>query len=117
MAQVRFQIGDVAGARHALFLTPLALDDDERREVRTVLGPSADGFDFRVTSRGELGWQEHARGWIGPLTPAEPRRCVRTCTAVRDRGDGRAARARDAARTPDRARRRGRPRHPGARRV
>ncbi|MCP4658786.1 MAG: amino acid adenylation domain-containing protein, partial [bacterium] len=64
--------------REILFLSPLAMSAGERREVRTILEASGDGFDFRVTSRlpggDEEQWLDHARGRIAPLPPAEPRR-------------------------------------------
>ncbi|MCP4660727.1 MAG: SDR family NAD(P)-dependent oxidoreductase, partial [bacterium] len=55
-----------AELRDVLFLHPLALDDDQSREVRVVLEPDGDDFDFRVTSRVEGRWEEHARGRVGP---------------------------------------------------
>jgi acyl transferase domain-containing protein/NADPH:quinone reductase-like Zn-dependent oxidoreductase len=51
--------------REVYFLTPLVVEDDETREVRTVLRRRVDGFDFVVASRVHADrdeWKEHARG-------------------------------------------------------
>ncbi|MCP4659193.1 MAG: acyl transferase, partial [bacterium] len=55
-----------AELRDVVFLSPLALDEDQSRELRVVLEPDGDGFDFRVVSRVEGRWEEHARGRVGP---------------------------------------------------
>jgi acyl transferase domain-containing protein/NAD(P)-dependent dehydrogenase (short-subunit alcohol dehydrogenase family)/acyl carrier protein/2-polyprenyl-3-methyl-5-hydroxy-6-metoxy-1,4-benzoquinol methylase len=54
--------------RNVYFLTPLAIADDEEREVRTILRQQKNGYEFFVVSRrrpdGDL-WLEHARGEVG----------------------------------------------------
>ena len=64
--------------RDAFFLAPLALRDDEKREVRTIVEKDGDEFSFRVVSRpsaGENGaaaeWQTFSIGKIG-YVDAEP---------------------------------------------
>ncbi len=57
----------------AYFLTPLIVEGDEVREVRTVLKKQRDACEFSVMSRtgtGGNGWQEHARGKIVALEAA-----------------------------------------------
>ncbi|MCP4571489.1 MAG: SDR family NAD(P)-dependent oxidoreductase, partial [bacterium] len=67
-----------------LFMIPLAMNDDEEREVRTVLEPSGEGigegfgegYGFRVMSLlpgSEEQWVEHVRGRAAPRVAAEPR--------------------------------------------
>ncbi|MCP4662738.1 MAG: SDR family NAD(P)-dependent oxidoreductase, partial [bacterium] len=65
-----------AELRDVLFLMPLAMNEDERREVRTILEKDGDGFEFRVVSRfpnASEEWLEHARGRVAAL-PAAPAR-------------------------------------------
>ena len=53
--------------REVYFLTPLAVEADEEKEVRTLLKKQGDKFEFSIISQsnsGEDNWQEHARGEI-----------------------------------------------------
>lgn len=65
--------------RDAFFLAPLALRDDEKREVRTIVEKDGDEFSFRVVSRpsvaenGEAAeWQTFSIGKIGYVDPGPP---------------------------------------------
>ena len=71
--------------REAVFLSPLALSEGERREVLTVL----EGGGFRVISRrGEEPWQEHARGRINVAEEgAEERRNIASLLARCNAGE------------------------------
>jgi acyl transferase domain-containing protein/NADPH:quinone reductase-like Zn-dependent oxidoreductase len=57
------------------FLLPLVVEDQETKEVRTVLKRRDAGFEFVVVSRVEADvdeWHEHARGEIAFLTMEPP---------------------------------------------
>ncbi len=66
--QERVEITDV------YFLTPLAVGEDEEKEVFTILERDGAGCDFRIISKasaigtGPSVWREHARGKIAELT-------------------------------------------------
>jgi acyl transferase domain-containing protein len=67
--------------RDAFFLAPLALRDDEKREVRTIVGKDGDEFSFRVMSKSSAAengeadeWQTFAIGKIGYVDPEPPKR-------------------------------------------
>ncbi len=67
--------------RDAFFLAPLALRDDEKREVRTIVEKEGDEFSFRVVSRpsaAENGdgaeWQTFSIGKIGYVDSEPPKR-------------------------------------------
>lgn len=57
--------------RNVFFITPMSLDDDEKRDVRLVLERSGDGFRFHAASKpssngdSEARWQDHASGEVG----------------------------------------------------
>jgi NADPH:quinone reductase-like Zn-dependent oxidoreductase len=59
--------------REVYFLAPLALEDHETREVRTILSPRGNGYELVIVSRlpETDEWQEHARGEIA-LAYGEP---------------------------------------------
>ncbi|MEH1884827.1 beta-ketoacyl synthase N-terminal-like domain-containing protein [Nostoc sp.] len=53
--------------REVFFLAPLVIEDDEEKEVRTVLKKKGEGFEFLVTSQSNSGskqWIDHAKGEI-----------------------------------------------------
>jgi acyl carrier protein len=51
-----------------VFLTPLMVQDGDRREIAVILKPSGQLVEFRVRSRsGKSGWQDHAAGKVGLL--------------------------------------------------
>ena len=55
--------------RDLFFLSPLAIDDDQSRDVRVTLARDEQGYALTVQSRrraedGRLGWQTHAQGSI-----------------------------------------------------
>jgi len=60
------------------FLTPVGVREDEEREVRLEVEPEADGFDFRVSSRGRKagvdGWRQNVLGKLRPLADPPRRR-------------------------------------------
>ncbi len=65
--------------RDAFFLAPLALRDDEKREVRTIVAKDGDEFSFRVVSKPSLAengeaaeWQTFAIGRIGYVDSEPP---------------------------------------------
>jgi phthiocerol/phenolphthiocerol synthesis type-I polyketide synthase E len=66
--------------RDAFFLAPLALRDDEKREVRTTIERDGDEFSFRVQSRPTSAegasdeWQTFSIGKIGYVEPEPPAR-------------------------------------------
>jgi non-ribosomal peptide synthase protein (TIGR01720 family) len=57
--------------QEVFFLTPLMVNENETKEVHTILQKNGDGFDFRIMSKSGSGngaepkWHEHARGKIG----------------------------------------------------
>jgi acyl transferase domain-containing protein/aryl carrier-like protein len=68
---------EVVEIRDVHFLTPLLVQEDEEKEVRTILEKQNNAFSFSVLSKvdpGGEGWQEHARGTIASLDVAQPRR-------------------------------------------
>jgi acyl transferase domain-containing protein len=69
--------GSAVELRDVVFLAPLSLGDDERREVRLELEPEGDGYRFRIISRSDgprgRSWREFAIG-KGRTIPAEDRR-------------------------------------------
>lgn len=81
MVRVAFesQVGDGAvEIRDAYFLTPLIVEDDEEKEVRTVLKKQGDVLAFSVMSKAGDAWQEHAKGTIAALDAEPPvRRDIR----------------------------------------
>lgn len=67
--------------RDAFFLAPLALRDDEIREVRTIVGEEGGEFSFRVVSKPSVPgngdaaeWQTFAIGKIGYIDSEPPAR-------------------------------------------
>jgi acyl transferase domain-containing protein/NADPH:quinone reductase-like Zn-dependent oxidoreductase len=57
------------------FLAPLVVEDDETKEVRTILTKRDASFEFVIVSRSETdvdAWHEHARGEIAFLTVEPP---------------------------------------------
>jgi acyl transferase domain-containing protein/thioesterase domain-containing protein len=53
--------------RDLSFIAPLAVSDDETREIRTFLTKNGDGSHFEVKSRVSGEWLLHASGKVGPL--------------------------------------------------
>ncbi len=61
--------------RNAYFLRPLAMGENEEKQVRTILKKQGQRFDFSVISQpvsGDGKWQEHARGEIASLVSEPP---------------------------------------------
>jgi acyl transferase domain-containing protein/acyl carrier protein len=70
MARAALEAREGDGAiemRDVTFLTPLVVEGDGKREVRTVLKKREGGYTFSVTSQAGDGWVEHAKGAIGSL--------------------------------------------------
>jgi phthiocerol/phenolphthiocerol synthesis type-I polyketide synthase E len=85
--------------RDAFFLAPLALRDDEKRQVRTIVEKAGDEFSFRVVSKsatatnGDAEWQTFSIGKIGYVDSGPPvrhdlreiiERCNRKEIVIRD---------------------------------
>jgi acyl transferase domain-containing protein/acyl carrier protein len=70
MARAAFEthaVNSTIEIREVYFLTPLVVETDEEKEVRTLLKKQGDKFEFSIISQsssGEDKWQEHARGEI-----------------------------------------------------
>lgn len=67
--------GSMMEIRHLIMSQPLVVQNEEEKEVRTILEKQAEGFRFRVSSRrspGKEQWQEHAAGTLIPLGAAPP---------------------------------------------
>lgn len=66
--------------REAIFLTPLMVGESDSKQARLVLKEQPGGFDFQVVSQagmaadGELQWQTHVIGQLGPMTDAVSQR-------------------------------------------
>jgi acyl transferase domain-containing protein len=65
--------------RDAFFLAPLALRDDERREIRINVKRRGDEFEYRVVGRqsadaGDSEWQTFSTGRLGYVADDPPRR-------------------------------------------
>ena len=63
--------------RDITFLTPLAVEDDEEKEVRTLLKKQGDRFEFSIASQSHSGseqWTEHARGEIACIEAQPPKK-------------------------------------------
>ncbi|NQE34731.1 type I polyketide synthase [Microcoleus asticus] len=60
--------------REVFLMKPLVVEEDEEKEVRTLLKKRGDGWEFSIISRSEaeLTWQEHARGEIFTLEAESP---------------------------------------------
>jgi acyl transferase domain-containing protein/acyl carrier protein len=60
------------------FFTPLMVGLGDSKEAQLIFEERADGYEFQlrskagVTSKGELQWQMHAMGKLGPLTDTTP---------------------------------------------
>lgn len=60
---------------HVVFLMPMGVKENERRQVFTVMEKKDSGYEFRIYSKlhGQVpeperaGWQEHARGSLSPV--------------------------------------------------
>ena len=85
--------------RDAFFLAPLALRDDEKRQVRTIVEKAGDEFSYRVVSKsatatnGDAEWQTFSIGKIGYVDSGPPvrhnlqeiiERCNRKEIVIRD---------------------------------
>jgi thioesterase domain-containing protein/acyl transferase domain-containing protein len=54
--------------RDVYFLHPLVVEDNEDKEVHTLLKKQGNGFEFTINSQSGPGaWQEHARGLISSI--------------------------------------------------
>jgi len=74
--------------REVYLLSPLALADDEEREVRVILKKQTDGHAFFIVSRlGEDRWQEHARGEIHPVDAVAKTHDLAALTAACDQSE------------------------------
>ncbi|MGD2086833.1 MAG: SDR family NAD(P)-dependent oxidoreductase [Candidatus Aminicenantes bacterium] len=63
--------------KNLFFSQPLMMQNQEKKEVRTIFKKQGQGFRCRVISRslpGQEQWQEHAVGTLLPLTPNPPTR-------------------------------------------
>jgi phthiocerol/phenolphthiocerol synthesis type-I polyketide synthase E len=64
--------------RNVFFITPMAINDDEKRDVRLVLERNGQGFKFVASSKGygngDSDWQDHAIGEVGLAPARQPRR-------------------------------------------
>lgn len=61
--------------REVFLMKPLVVEEDEEKEVRTLLKKRGDGWEFSIISRSEAElaiWQEHARGEIAALEAESP---------------------------------------------
>ncbi len=57
--------------RDVVFMAPLVMKSEERREVRVSLRPAKSGFEFTVSSGSEAsGWQPHTMGRIAAASGA-----------------------------------------------
>ena len=63
--------------REITFLTPLVVEEDEEKEVRTLLKKQGDSFEFSIVSQSHSGpeqWTEHARGEIACIEAQQPKK-------------------------------------------
>lgn len=82
MARAAFEqhagVDEAIELRNVFFITPMAINDDEKRDVRLVLERNGDGFKFLASSKGhgngDSEWQDHATGEVGVAPAREPRR-------------------------------------------
>ena len=61
--------------REVFLMKPLVVEEDEEKEVRTLLKKRGDGWEFSIISRSEAElatWQEHTRGEIFALEAESP---------------------------------------------
>jgi amino acid adenylation domain-containing protein len=66
--------GQAAEIREVTFSVPLVIEDGDVREVATLLERDGDAYSFRISSRVEERWLEHARGKIGAASHDGPRK-------------------------------------------
>jgi acyl carrier protein len=78
--------------RDVVFLSPLTIGEDEKKEVRTIIEQNGSGWNFRIVSKSisgdgssALSWREHATGKLFTATVEPPKRfdidaAVRACT-------------------------------------
>jgi acyl transferase domain-containing protein/acyl carrier protein len=60
---------------NVFFLTPLIVNDEEEKDIRTILKKENNGYTFSITSRakpGEDQWIEHAKGEARVIPKEEP---------------------------------------------
>ncbi|MEC4891786.1 MAG: SDR family oxidoreductase [Oscillatoria sp. PMC 1051.18] len=63
--------------RDITFLTPLTVEEDEEKEIRTLLKKQGDSFEFLIMSRSHSEseqWIEHARGEIACIEARQPKK-------------------------------------------
>jgi len=78
MAKAAFENHAKNGAveiRQVYFLIPLMVEDNEEKEIRTILKKQGDSFEFSIVGQSSLGkdqWQEHARGEIACIKAELP---------------------------------------------
>ena len=77
--------------RDVVFLSPLTIGEDEKKEVRTIIEKNGSGWNFRIVSKSVAGdgssalsWREHATGKLFTATVEPPKRfdidaAVRAC--------------------------------------
>jgi acyl transferase domain-containing protein/acyl carrier protein len=78
--------GQAAEIREVTFSVPLVIENGDRREVATLLDREGDEYSFRVLSRVEGRWEEHARGKIGAASHVGPKKNKATIDRILDRG-------------------------------
>ena len=67
--------GRTLEVREMIFLKLLEVEGDVEKEVRTILKPQDNGFEFLIISQSSLDaqqWQEHARGEVGFVATKPP---------------------------------------------
>jgi acyl transferase domain-containing protein/acyl carrier protein len=75
---------------NVFFLTPLIVNDEEEKDIRTILEKENNGYTFSITSRakpGEDQWIEHAKGEARVIPKEEPVKYQIPGIAARLQGD------------------------------
>ncbi len=79
LEMVRAAAVDLSGAdtvelRNVYFLTPITVDDETPRPIKTILSRKDDKFDFSLQSYSEddRSWREHCKGGVATVADAEP---------------------------------------------
>lgn len=78
--------GTATQIREVTFSVPLVIEDGNTREVATLLDRDGPEYSFRVLSRVEARWQEHARGKIGAASNGGPTKNKANIERILDRG-------------------------------
>lgn len=87
----QYESSEAVELRDVVFLSPLTVGEDEKKEVRTIIEKNGSGWNFRIVSKSVAGdgssapsWREHVTGKLFAATVEPPKKfdidaAVRAC--------------------------------------